>query len=241
MEQSNHARSAAGGSLEWPVTTAEPRLARRIWLIAEMCLFYIGAPLLMSWAIFALNIPLVYVLQPVLIGFILYLLWDDTFRIRRELARGFGWRQFGFILLTFALLGGAIAVATYYVFPHQFLGFPRYNTEIWLIVMILYPVLSVVAQELVFRTFFFHRYGPLFRGSMWAAVLVNGVLFGFAHIIFGNMIAVLGTTVVGFVLAYRYYVTRSFWAVWLEHSLFGCLVFTVGLGRFFFTGISNFG
>ena len=240
MEQSNYTRFAAAGSLEWPITTAEPRLARRIWLICELGLFYIGAPLLMSWAIFALNIPLVYVLQPVLFGFIGYLLWDDTFRIRREFSRGIKWRQFGFLLLTFCVLGGAITLATYLTFPHLFLGFPRFNPEIWLIVMILYPLLSVVAQELVFRTFFFHRYGPLFKDAKWLAVVSNGLLFGFAHIIFGNLIAVLGTTVVGFVLAYRYYETRSFWAVWLEHSLFGCLVFTVGLGGFFFTGISNF-
>ena len=105
--------------------------------------------------------------------------------------------------------------------------------------MLAYPVLSVVAQELVFRTFFFHRYGPLFRGHKWLAIVVNGAAFGFAHIIFGNIIAVLGTFVVGCLLAYRYYESRSFLAVWFEHSLYGCLVFSVGLGRFFFTGISN--
>ena len=31
--------------------------------------------------------------------------------------------------------------------------------------------------------------------------------------------------------------TRSFWAVFLEHTLWGGLVFTVGLGRYFFTGV----
>ena len=241
MEQSGYARLAAGGSQKWPLGTAQPRLARRVWLICELGLFYIGAPLLMSWAIFAWHVPLVYVLQPVLFGFIGYLLWDDTFRIRREFSRGFTWRQCGFILLTFVSLGGAIILATYLVYPQRFLGFPRYATSIWLIVMILYPLLSVVAQELVFRTFFFHRYGPLFKEAKWLAVMTNGLLFGFAHIIFGNLIAVLGSAVIGFVLAYRYYETRSFWAVWFEHSLFGCLVFTVGLGGFFFTGVSNFG
>ncbi len=241
MEQTNYARLSAAGSLEWPVTTARPRLARRVWLVSELVLFYIGVPLLMSWAIFAWHIPLVYVLQPLLIGFIAYLLWDDTFRIRREFSRGFSLRQLGFLFLTFLVVGGGITLATYLVFPHLFLGFPLYATEIWLIVMVLYPLLSVVAQELVFRTFFFHRYGPLFKDAKWLAVISNGLLFGFAHIIFGNIIAVVGTAVVGFILAYRYYETRSFWAVWLEHSLFGCLVFTVGLGRFFFTGVSNFG
>ena len=37
--------------------------------------------------------------------------------------------------------------------------------------MMLYPVFSVVPQELVFRTFFFHRYGPLFGSARWTMVL----------------------------------------------------------------------
>jgi hypothetical protein len=41
-------------------------------------------------------------------------------------------------------------------------------------------------------------------------------------------------------LAYRYEATRSFWAVWIEHTLWGWLVFTIGLGGYFFTGVSNF-
>ena len=239
MENVQYSRFAAGGSLKWPKGTAQPRLARRLWLISELGLFYIGAPLLMSWAIFAWQVPLFLVLQPVLLGFIAYLLWDDTFQIKTELSRGFSLRALAGIFGTFVIVGGSIAIATYEIFPYLFLSFPRYRPDIWLMVMVLYPVLSVIAQELVFRTFFFHRYGPLFRDAKWLAVLTNGAVFGFGHIIFGNIIAVFGSMVVGFLLAYRYYHTRSFWAVWLEHTLYGCLVFTVGLGGFFFTGVSN--
>ncbi len=74
------------------------------------------------------------------------------------------------------------------------------------------PLLSVIPQELVFRTFFFHRYGPLFGDWKWIGVAVNGLLFGFAHIIFDNWIAVAGSAVIGAIIAYRYWVTRSFWA-----------------------------
>ena len=139
------------------------------------------------------------------------------------------------IIVKFLILGGLIAVATYLLFPERFLAFPRYNPKVWLMVMVLYPVMSVVVQELVFRTFFFHRYGPLFGGAQWLAILSNGAAFGFAHIIFGNVIAMFGSMFIGFLLAYRYCQTRSFWAVWLEHTLYGCLVFTVGLGWFFYT------
>jgi uncharacterized protein len=37
----------------------------------------------------------------------------------------------------------------------------------------------------------------------------------------------------GLLFALRYAVTRSLRAVYLEHTLWGGLVFTVGLGRFF--------
>ncbi|MGI9520775.1 MAG: CPBP family intramembrane glutamic endopeptidase [Hyphomicrobiaceae bacterium] len=230
---------AAGGTLGWPATTASPHIGRRLWLICELCVIYIGVPCAMSWAIFSLRVPLFLVLQPILFIFIVYLLWDDTFLMRRELTRGFSVSTFVVIMITFLAVGGAIAVATYYIFPQLFLSFPRYRPDVWLAVMLLYPVLSVIVQELVFRTFYFHRYGPLFRGRMWLAIGVNGAAFGFAHLIFGNAIAILGSGIIGCFLAYRYARCRSFWAVWLEHSLYGCLVFTVGLGGFFFTGISN--
>ena len=239
MRQMASQRLAAGGSLVWPEGTADPRLARRVWLICEFGLFYVGAPMAMSWAIFTLHIPLFLVLQPVLLGVIAYLLWDDTFNFRRELTRGFSRPALAAMIVKFLVLGGLIAVATYLLFPGRFLAFPRYNPKVWLMVMVLYPVMSVVVQELVFRTFFFHRYGPLFGNWQWLAILSNGAAFGFAHIIFGNVIAMFGSMFIGFLLAYRYCQTRSFWAVWLEHTLYGCLVFTVGLGWFFYTGVSN--
>jgi len=232
-------RLAAGGSLEPDIETRQLSRRFRAWLVFEMLALYIGAPLAIYYAVFTLRFPLFIAMQPVLLGFVVYLLWDGTFHMRRELSQGFAWGQFGQILAKFFVVGGAISWATYLFFPERFLGFPRYAPELWLMVMVLYPVLSVIAQELVYRTFFFHRYGVLFEGHAWLAILLNGILFGFAHIIFANIVAVGGTALIGVLLAYRYARTRSFWAVWLEHTLYGWLVFTVGLGRFFFTGVSN--
>ena len=230
----------AGGSLGHPPETISPRPTRRLWLITELMLFFVGVPILLRWAIHDLHIPLVMALQPILLGFILYLLWDDTFHVRRELMRGFVWRHLLWIGGKFAVLSGGIVYATAEFFPERFLVMPLYVPTLWLMIMALYPLLSVIPQELVFRTFFFHRYGPLFGDWKWMGVGINGLLFGFAHIIFDNWIAVTGSAVVGAIIAYRYWVTRSFWAAWLEHTLYGCLIFTVGLGRYFFTGVSNF-
>ena len=231
---------AAGGTLAREKAIVSPGLGRRLRLAFEVVLFFIGAPIAVTFALHELRLPLFVVLQPILLAFIAYLLWDQTFNVKRELSRGFGLKELVFILLTFSVLGGAVALMTSRLFPALFLEFPRERPRMWLTVMLLYPILSVFAQEFVYRTFFFHRYGPLFGSWRWLAILVNGALFGFAHIVFGNWVAIAGSFVFGLLFAYRYERTRSLWAVWLEHSLYGCLVFTVGLGRFFFTGVPAF-
>ncbi len=229
---------SAAGTLPREEAIVAPGLGRRLRLVFEIVVFFIGAPLLISYALYALRLPLFIVLQPILFGFFAYLLWDPTFLLRRELVRGFSLGDLAAILGTFLILGSAITYAAYALHPAGFFSFPRRAPRLWLSIMVLYPVMSVLTQEFVYRTFFFHRYGPLFGTSKWAAIFTNAALFGFAHIIFGNWIAVAGTFATGLLFAYRYNVTRSLWAVWLEHSLYGCLVFTVGLGPYFFTGIS---
>lgn len=229
---------SAAGTLPREAAITVPGTIRRVRLAFEITLFFVGAPLLVSYTLHSFRLPLFIVLQPILLGFFLYLLWDPTFLLRRELARGFSLGAFAAILATFVVLGGAITYAAYALHPSGFLSFPRRVPRLWLTIMVLYPLMSVLTQEFVYRTFFFHRYGPLFGTCRWAAIVTNAALFGFAHIIFSNWIAVIGTFFTGLLFAYRYDVTRSLWAVWLEHSLYGCLVFTVGLGRYFFTGIS---
>lgn len=229
----------AGGTLERLPGVACPRIGRRLWLICEFLLIFGALPVVVHVAVHTWRWPLFYVLPPVLLGLILYLLWDDTFKLARELAKGFSFFEFISILALFLVAGGCVAAYVAQEMPGKFLAFPKSRPEVWTKVMIAYPLLSVLAQELVFRTFFFHRYGPLFGRWRLVAILVNGLVFGWAHIVFRNPVAVVATTVMGVVFAYRYTETRSLWAVFLEHTLWGWLVFTVGLGGYFFTGVSN--
>ncbi len=226
---------SAGGSLE----RDGPGLLMRAWLVLELILLFVGLPLALKHAVQIEKMPLFMVLQPVLLAFIVFLLWDRWFLLRRELITGFRLSDLGSILAVFLIAGGMVAAYVQQEMPERFLAFPTQRYQTYERVMILYPLVSVLTQELVYRTFFFHRYGPLFGEMRWALVLINGVLFGFAHIVFDNHVAVIGTSVIGILLAYRYATTRSFWAVFIEHTLWGWLVFTVGLNKFFFTGISN--
>ena len=229
----------ARGTLVRARAISHPDEGRRIRLLLELGLIFVLAPMAIRYAIYTWRIPLPLVLQPVLIGFVTYLLWDPTFRLRSELAARISLRVLTSILGIFALASAVITAWVMLEIPHRFLEMPQRMPGLWLAVMLLYPLLSVIPQELVYRTFFFHRYGPLFGDARWLAIAVNAALFGFAHVIFGSVVSIALTALLGGLVAWRYDETRSFWAVWLEHSLYGCLVFTVGLGHYFFTGVAS--
>ena len=223
----------AGGTLSIPQLSA----TARAWRIAEMALLYGAAPFAVDRAVHGNGIPVFIALLPVLAIILMFLIVDRTFSLRRELTRGFSLTQLGSILAVFAICGGIVATYVAEYHPALFLEFPRQRPETYMRIMLLYPLMSVMVQELVYRTFFFHRYGLLFGRAWWLAILLNGVLFGVGHLVIGTPLAVYGTMATGVLFAWRYAMTRSFWAVFIEHTLWGALVFTVGLGRYFFTGV----
>ncbi|WP_019926755.1 CPBP family intramembrane glutamic endopeptidase [Nocardia sp. BMG111209] len=112
---------------------------------------------------------------------------------------------------------------------------PRRNPLIWLAVMVLYPALSVYPQELIYRSFLFHRYAPVF-GEGRGLVAASAAAFGYAHILFGSWFSVAASGAGGWIFATRYARTRSLFTASVEHSVYGILVFTVGLGRYFYHG-----
>lgn len=239
----------AGGTVPLARTLSLPL---GLWLVIEMALLFGAAPIVMSWLVHGERIPLLseYIppgtkipifvaLLPVLFIAAFLLLIDPSFRLRDELRRGLGWRNALSIVLIFLIMGGAATwwIKTYH--PSWFLEFPTNRPDTYMRIMIAYPIFSVAAQELLYRSFFFHRYGPLFGNHAWLIVIVNGLLFGYAHIVMNSMFAIAATAMGGMILAARYAMTRSFWAVFIEHTLWGWLIFTIGLGRYFFTGVSN--
>lgn len=225
----------AGGTLELPHLTTDQQL----WRVVEMVVLYGVMPFAMTVLVQGERIPLFVALLPVLAGVLLLLAADPTFSFRRELARLFDWQTLASILIIFAVAGFAVTIYAADTKPGWFMEFPKNRPVLWTKIMLLYPLASVAAQEFVYRTFYFHRYGVVFGKHKWLAILVNGVLFGLAHVVVGTPFAVFSTMATGVLFAARYAATRSYWAVFLEHTLWGWLVFTVGLGRYFFTGVSN--
>lgn len=142
------------------------------------------------------------------------------------------------IMLRFLLVASLIAVAVWYVLPGEFLQLPRERPRLMLLIVLFYPVLSVLPQELVFRSLYYERYERLFR-STWAAVLINAIMFGLAHLLFGNWLAVLATIALSIVISIGYLRHRSLLLSTFEHALYGNFVFIIGLGEFFYKGAAG--
>jgi uncharacterized protein len=129
--------------------------------------------------------------------------------------------------------------------PERLFILARERPEILAIITLFYPLLSVWPQELAFRTFFFHRYAPLFvrkghgpETPRRPALLIfaNTLIFAWAHIVMLNTLALMMCILGGALFAYTYHRTRSLAAVWLEHTLHGVWIFAVGWGWYFFAG-----
>lgn len=135
------------------------------------------------------------------------------------------------------LISGTITLSiyTYLVEPQRFLGFVSNNTAMWAMVMVLYPLLSVYPQELIFRGFLFERYRDIFRDPR-VMIAMSSIAFGYAHIIFNNFISVFLCTLGGIIFGMNYNRNRSLLLVSIEHALYGCMIFTVGLGYYFYRG-----
>jgi membrane protease YdiL (CAAX protease family) len=139
------------------------------------------------------------------------------------------------ILAFFVVPAALLTAAAWRWLPEQFVLFPRSRTGVWLMVMVLYPVFAAWPQELIFRRFFFARYGDLFP-STTTALVGNALSFGLAHLMYANWIAPLLSSLGGLLFAWRYLKTGSVAAATIEHGLWGNFLFTVGIGWFFYSG-----
>ncbi|HPN85160.1 MAG TPA: CPBP family intramembrane metalloprotease [Victivallales bacterium] len=139
-----------------------------------------------------------------------------------------------FIILAIFAISSIILTGYVLIFaPEKFLIFPKTKPFFWLIVMLLYPLLSVFPQEFIYRTFFFERYSSIFTGQN-TIILASSITFSFLHIVFGNWVAVLLTFIGGILFSVNYMRNKSLFWVCFEHYLYGAIIFTVGLGRYFY-------
>jgi membrane protease YdiL (CAAX protease family) len=206
----------------------------KIFKLFEITSIFAGIPLLyyLDFIPFHKAIPLLIVFLILM----LLLLKDNKFD-RKQL--GFnGFSQWKPIIIRFSIISIVIIVFVLNFSPDSFLILPRERPGLWILIMVLYPLWSVYPQELIYRTWFFHRYKDLFRNDIML-MIINALFFSFSHIIFRNLLVILLTFPGGLMFANTYRRSHSLMVVFLEHMLYGNLIFTVGLGQYFYLPVST--
>ena len=157
---------------------------------------------------------------------------------------GFRWRDLleGWNRISWVALAGFVVVTVaaclliqLTVLPDRWFALFRMSGWAWLVVMLLYPLLSALPQEVVFRPLFFRRYQPILPGHQ-CAMLLNALIFSLAHLLYWNVIVAVMTFAGGLVFAWAYEVRRSFPFAVILHAAAGNILFTLGTGFLFFTG-----
>jgi len=136
------------------------------------------------------------------------------------------------ILLRFSVSAIGLAALVLALFPERLFEFPRETPLRWATLLVVYPVISVYPQELLYRAFFARRYQSLFP-RMELSLAASALVFAWLHLVFRNHFAIILTLVGGWFFAETYARTRSLRLVCLEHALYGNLIFTIGLGNYF--------
>lgn len=205
-------------------------LRARSWLMAEFAALYLGAPLAI-----ALFLPpdrmFAALFLFTLVG--LALLWRSGGFRWRSLVRGhrMPWREVAGIAVATLLAGTAILWLTQ---PQALFALARARPDFLLLIWCLYPILSALPQELIFRPLFFHRYGALLPTGK-AGIALNAAIFSFAHLMYWSWIVAILTFLGGWFFA-RAYLRHGFPAAWVLHAVAGNVLFAVGMGYYFYSG-----
>ena len=208
-------------------------MLRRLLLTLEFLVVFLVLPLLIFYRVLP-NWPIPFLLAVALAAFLI--LWrDPSFDSSRLWStRGIRSRLPG-LLFRDAVLLVLLGLGVLMFAPNLLFSLLKRSPGLWALIMLLYPLISVYPQELLYRTFFFHRYRPLF-GTSWPMLVASACAFGLVHVIFGNWLALALCAVGGLLFALTYQRSESLLLTCVDHALFGNFIFTIGLGRFFYNG-----
>ena len=195
--------------------------------LIEFILLFVGIPIS-----FALEFPIWIKMILGLLGFgyvvfVLLRIEKNQFKVSDCL----NWKQFWKRTLL-KLIGIAIVTTLYMsIFDSSNLyGVIRNKPMLWGVILFIYSLFSVYPQELIYRTFFFQRYEGLFKSEV-LFILINAALFSLAHLFFRNALVMLLTFLGGILFALTFKKTKSTLLVSIEHAIYGCWLFTVGMGE----------
>ena len=197
--------------------------------IAELIAIYIGLPLLYWFDYIPLHKTI-----PLFLVFLLYLylLIKDKKFDRNIFGLNFfrNWIQMIIRVMVFFILS---IIAVIIFIPENLFIIPRTKPFLFILIFIFYPIWSAYPQELIYRAYFYHRFSSLFKNER-LSIIINALLFSFSHVIFNNWVAIVLTFFGSFLFSYIYKKSNSLMVTSIEHALYGNIIFTVGLGEYFY-------
>ena len=167
----------------------------------------------------------------VLTGFI-YIIWillkveKQEFKINKLLNWKLFWQRTLVLLIIISILTTAYV---YFTDASNLFIVVRTKPFMWIIIVLVYSLLSVYPQELIYRTFFFLRYESLFKDPKMFT-FINAIVFCLAHLLFKSTLVLILTFLGGILFAWTFQRTRSTLLVSIEHAIYGSWLFTVGMG-----------
>jgi hypothetical protein len=162
-------------------------LASKTFRLSELLLFMLAVPVAL-WLLLPAS-----AILPVVWGMALFCHWLGRKSPVAYAAYGWNWAAVNRanlvpMLARFAFCTLLLGVGTWLLKPEMLWGFVREKPQLWAIVMVFYPLVSVVPQEIIFRRYLFARHADILSPAL-VLILVSGIGFGFAHIVFNNWVA----------------------------------------------------
>ncbi len=213
-----------------------PDRGRRRRLLAEFLALYALAPLAMAvllpplWMFPALLAVMAVAL--VLLHLTPGFRWGELLAGLGALRRARGWGLVLAFAAVTALVSWGILRAAH---PDALFALPRERPGLMAVIFLLYPWLSALPQEIIFRVLFFRRYGGLMPGP-GPALVINAAVFSLAHLMYWSWVVLVLTFAGGLVFAWAFVIGRSFPLAFLLHVVAGWILFAFGMGVYFYAG-----
>jgi membrane protease YdiL (CAAX protease family) len=197
----------------------------RIYLWAELTLLFVIVPVALSQ-----KIPTGIKIAAVLLGvaYVVYVSNKVGLLKSRLFNAVFSARTIRSSLVRLLIVLLATTAYGYAVEPSLLFQAPLTKPLMWLGICLGYALFSAFPLEFIYRVFFYNRYRALF-GTHFVFVLYNSLLFALAHLIFGNNLVLVIAFIGGLLFNYSYSKNQSYLLVSIEHSVYGCWLFTLGM------------
>ena len=208
----------------------------KLLLLIEFILLFFGVPLFIFFDTDIIH-PSVIIL-PILIAIFIYLNRVPDFRFKDLVKFNVDNKYFKKHVLFVVIISLVLLLGVYLFDRENLFNLPKGNILIWTILCVFYPLFSAFGQEIIYRVFLYYRYRNILKNER-LYVLASAIAFSFVHIVYYSHISVILTLLLGLYLAAIYIKTKSVLFTSMIHGFLGDVIFTVGLGSYFWLDINQ--